>query len=336
MLAHAFGASIHQQRVTFAGGGLVVVNRGTHDWSTDGVVLPRYGFVAQAGMAGADITRRDGQVSAIARNGKLLFVDARPTAAADRAFVAVKAARLDDLGGGQGRLRLDWEVLYPVPDAYHPFIHFSTTQRKEREGIVFQGDSKVPAAKWRQPGKFSSTLDVAFPQGDKLPGGLAVRIGFYAPSQQGTRLRMAGNVDHGGRVRCGTITRARTGPCVGQRTRPRKTALLLQGRQNLSGKRIDFGPVVTAGAFRLDATKSAQWVLTPLPNSLAFAVEIKLDQLAAAGARVARIQSQDENGKDLDAIRFEQTGDRLGFQTATDAFTYRIDFGPGKAPANLQ
>ena len=96
----------------------------------------------------------------------------------------------------------------------------------------------------------------------------------------------------------------------------------------MTGKTVDFGPVATAGAFRLDATKPAEWVLTPLPDSLAFAVEIRLDQLGAAGAKVARIQPQDESGKDLDAVGFGQTGDRLRFQTATEAFAYRITFRP--------
>ena len=327
LLAHEFGTSIHQQRVTFADGALVVANRGTRDWSTDGVVLPRYGFVAHAGTTSADITRRTGQVSAMARNGKLLFVDARSMVAADRAFVAVKAVGLDDLGGGHGRLRLDWEVLHPVSEAYHPFIHFTTTQLQEKEGILFQGDSKVPAAKWRQPGKFSSTLDVALPQGEKLPDGLGIRIGFYAPHKQGVRLRMAGNLDHGGRVRCGTIKRAKDGALSWTADLVEEDSLLLQSRQNLSGNVIDFGPVATSGAFRLDTTKSAEWVLTPLPDSLAFAVEIKLDQLGAAGAKVTRIQPQDETGKDMDALRFEQTGDRLGFKTTADAFAYRIDLG---------
>ena len=77
----------------------------------------------------------------------------------------------------------------------------------------------------------------------------------------------------------------------------------------------------------LDTTKASDWVLTPLPNSLPCAVEIKLDQLGAAGAKVTRIQPQDEAGKDLDAARFEQTGDRLRFQTAAAAFAYRISLG---------
>ena len=324
MLAHEFAASIHQQRVTFTDGALVVANRGTIDWSTDGVVLPRYGFVAHAGTASADITLRDGQVSAMARNGKVLFVDARPTTAANRGFVGVKVAGLDDLGEGHGRLRLDWEVLHPVPEAYHPFIHFTTTQRQEHEGIVSQGASKVAAAKWRQPGKFNSTVDFTFPQGEKLPDGLGIRIGFYVPHQQGARLHMAGNTDHGGRVRCGAIKQAKSGALSWIVDPIEEDVLLLQSRQNMTGKVIDFGPVATAGAFRLDTTKPAEWVLTPLPESLAFPVEIKLDQVGAAGVKVASIQPQDETGKDLGAARFEQTGNRLRFQTTAQAFAYRI------------
>jgi hypothetical protein len=238
--------------------------------------------------------------------------------------VGVKVAGLDDLGEGNGRLRLDWEVLHPVPEAYHPFIHFTTTQRKERECIVSQGASKVAAAKWRQPGKFSSTVDFTFPQGEKLPDGLGIRIGFYAPHQQGARLHMAGNTDHGGRVRCGAIKLAKGGALSW--IADTIDVLLLQSRQNMAGKVIDFGPVATAGAFRLDTTKPVAWVLTPLPESLAFPVEIKLDQVGAAGAKVVSIRFQDETGKDLGAGRFEQTGNRLRFQTNAETFAYRINF----------
>jgi hypothetical protein len=328
ILAHEFGASIHQQRVTFAGDAAVAVNRGMDDWKADGVILPRYGFVAQAGAASADITLRDGQVSAMARKGQLLFVDARPMNAHDSAYVGVKVAGLDDLGGGRGRLRLDWEVLQAVPEAYHLFIHFTLPSRQKDEGIVFQGTSKIPAAHWRQPGKFSSEVEFTMPQDLKLPDGLGIRIGFYAPKQQGARLRLAGNMDNGGRVRCGAIRQAKGGGALTWSADPaEEDILLLQQRQNLSGKALDFGPVITAGAFRLDATKPSEWVLTPLPDSLPFGVEIKLDQLAAAGAKVTRVQPQDETGKELDAARFEQAGDRLRFQTAADVFAYRISLG---------
>ena len=79
---------------------------------------------------------------------------------------------------------------------------------------------------------------------------------------------------------------------------------------------IDFGPVATAGAFRLDTTKAAEWVLTPLPNSLAFTVEIRLDQFGGATAKVTKIHRRRKR-KDLDAVGFGQTSDRLRFQTAT-------------------
>ena len=324
LLTHEFAANIHQQRVQFSDGAQVTVNRGATDWQVGGAVLPRYGFVARAGNVTADITRREGQVSALARNGTLLFVDARPQSPQERAYVRVQGTRFEDLGGGRGRLHLAWDVLQPVPEAYHLFIHFTNPGQKLHEGIVTQGGSKIAAAQWRQPGAFTSTVEFVMPTDVKLPEGLGVRIGFYAPKLQGGRLRMAGNADAGQRVRCGSIRQAKDGALTWSADPADEDVALLESRLNLTGKLVDFGPVRTAGAFRLDTGKAGEWLLTPLPDALPFAVELKLDQLGAAGAKVARVTSVDEDGKELAALTCTQTGDRASFQTATGAFAYRI------------
>jgi len=103
--------------------------------------------------------------------------------------------------------------------------------------------------------------------------------------------------------------------------------LLLQSRQNQAGKTLDFGPVATTGAFRLDTSHTGEWVLTPLPDSLPFAIQIKLDQLGAAGLKVTRVQPQDETGRDLAAAPCEQIGNLVSFNT-TGAFAYRIWLSP--------
>lgn len=327
MLTHEFGPSIHQQRVTFGGGAAVTANRGTNEWQTEGVVLPRYGFIARAGEVSADITLRDGQVSAMARKGRMLFVDARPVCLQDQPYVRVHGKGFEDLGGGRGRLHLDWEVLQPVPEAYHLFIHFIDPTQKLHEGLLSQGTTKVPAAQWRTPGKFSSTVEVELPHGAKLREGLGIRIGFYAPKQQGARLRMAGNTD-GTRVRCGVIKQAKGGGSLAWQPDPSdEDSAVLESRQNLAGKQLDFGPLVTSGAFRLDASKADAWVLTPLPNSLPFPIEAKLDQLGATGVKVSNIEALDEQGKILPATtHYQQTGNRIRFQTSSEVFAYRINF----------
>ena len=197
--------------MTFAGGAPVVVNRGANDWRTDGAVSPRYGFVARAGTASADITRRDGQVSAMARNGKLLFLRMRcRPRRRTRAFVAVQIAGLDDLGGGRGRLRLEWEVLHPVPEAYQPFIHFTSDAARRPEGIVFQGGTRSPRRSGGSRASSAARWTSLSRKTRRLPDGLGIRIGFYTRQHQhGPRLRMAGNADQGGRARCGTIRQAR-------------------------------------------------------------------------------------------------------------------------------
>jgi len=79
MLSHEFaGGDIHRQIVRFGGEAAVYVNRGKDDWHIGDLVLPRYGFSAKAGDARADVSRRDGLVTAYAESPRAIFADARP------------------------------------------------------------------------------------------------------------------------------------------------------------------------------------------------------------------------------------------------------------------
>ncbi len=78
LLAHRFvGNNLHRQEVIWSHG-RVVVNRDDENWAIGGALLPRYGFIADVGEHHADISRRDGMVTAMATSPGVLFVDARP------------------------------------------------------------------------------------------------------------------------------------------------------------------------------------------------------------------------------------------------------------------
>ncbi len=76
------GEDLHRQRIRWAGGGEVWVNRGAGDWRIGGRTLPQYGFYARAGNGGglveAAIERRDGVIIEWSRSAESLYVNARP------------------------------------------------------------------------------------------------------------------------------------------------------------------------------------------------------------------------------------------------------------------
>ena len=131
--AHEFGTSIHQQRADLRRGS-TRRRQPRHEGLEHRrrrVAALRLRGARRHGQRRDRVARRTGQRDGSQR--KVTVCGRAPDHVRGPRYVAVKAAGLDDLGGGHGRLRLDWEVLHPVPEAYHPFIHFTRTRRQEQE-----------------------------------------------------------------------------------------------------------------------------------------------------------------------------------------------------------
>ena len=193
---------IHRQIVRFSNGGIVRVNRGKADWTTDGVVLPSFGFDAKVGDCEADIIRRGGIISGFAKSPGLLFVDARPADVTENGgAVLPKVVGVVDLGNRRFLLRIDWLVSQQVPTGYKPFLHFVDENKSSNEGVLFQGHLSFTPAQMGAIGTYSSTAEVTVPPGIAR---FAIRFGLYQPSE-GKRIPMPGAVDGTGRARGGFI-----------------------------------------------------------------------------------------------------------------------------------
>ncbi|MFZ2640952.1 MAG: NEW3 domain-containing protein [Verrucomicrobiia bacterium] len=329
MLSHEFaGDDIHRQSVKFAGGAAVHSNRGMSDWQVDGATLPRYGFIVRAGDREAGVTRRDGVIAGFARKPGELFADARPEASENTGHVEPRVLGVEDLGNGRFRLRVECSVAQGVPDGYRAFVHFIDEKRSSHEGIVFQGNWKLDAAKLATPGTCPAIIESSVPESVKLPATVAVRCGFYHPGKGGSRLAMRGAVDGSGRARCGRIEVKREGGRVVVAFQPEPVDPDFTARQtrvNSAGKVVDFGPVATNGAFRL-RHGGTEMELTPLPSTPAFQATLRLDRLDAAGKKVERVVMLDNDGKPSGEQPFSQKGDTLQLSHNGKAFGYRIRF----------
>jgi len=324
------GDDIHRQISRFSNGGEARVNRGKTDWKTGGRLLPPFGFFAKAGGCEADVTRRDGVISACAKSPGVLFVDARPDVSDAGGLVLPEVAGVEDLGNRRFRLRIDWQVQRPVPPGFKPFVHFVDEKRAEDEGILFQGGLVLDPAKLSAAGKCSSTAEVAVPDSIAAPADIAVRFGLFHPGMEGKRLPMPVAMDRAGRARGGIIHVGQTA-ISWQPEPPDPDKAERSGRLNMGGSMVDFGPASTNGAFRLTHSGTS-WQLIPLPGSPAFQIELRLDQLGASGQNVREITALNEGGKAEPPVAFHQDGGTVRFATFDKVFAYRISLdSPARA-----
>jgi hypothetical protein len=96
------------------------------------------------------------------------------------------------------------------------------------------------------------------------------------------------------------------------------------GRWNEKKMPIDFGPLITEGAFRCQV-KENMIVVTPLPDIDPFTIEMLIDKLAAAGGRqVKSISAVDESGNIIRDVEFDGSANRVKFHTQSKEFAYHL------------
>ncbi len=71
------GGDIHRQIVRYTGGKQVWVNRSDTPWAVEGVVLPKYGYLARGSQVDQRLTLEAGQPLEVMRAGDILYVDFR-------------------------------------------------------------------------------------------------------------------------------------------------------------------------------------------------------------------------------------------------------------------
>ncbi|MBN2450519.1 MAG: hypothetical protein JXR77_09015 [Lentisphaeria bacterium] len=323
--AHRFhDDTIFRQQTIFGDGSRVWTNRGVEPWTVQGRTLPEYGFWVETPGGEAGVFSVAGQRVGWARSGGTLFADARPLHAPGvRRQVSTKV-----LGGryaGEGRFELDveWTVLQPLAEGTVPFVHILHPAAREGENILHHGHMDVDRERLLQPGRLNAGIRVDIPA-DSPGGTYRVRYGLYNPKRGGERLVPEGDVD-GSRARGGLLrVEMADGRVAAARYEPEPPPDAAAGL-NREGRAIDFGPVSTNGAFRLLRDRADEWLLIPLPGSLAFAAELDLDALGARGP-VAAVEPVGPTRHPVAAPVLAREGSRVRLQLEADAFAYRIRF----------
>lgn len=316
------GGDLHRQIVTWANGATVYVNRGETDWEVAGQVLPPFGFWAEAGEVKAGIIRRQGVVADFAQSPTHLFVDARPLPPFGGVRVKPQVAQVRHLGGRQLEIVFTWDVQQELDRDYLVYVHFIHPSSKQGEKIAFQGDHRPEPGTRAWRGRVQSRTRVTVPDEWK-PGEYGIRVGLWDP-ERGRRLRLQGQLDSTGRNILGTlVVEGKDETVTDIRFVPPKP----EGRPvrwNVAGKSLDFGPVVTDGAFRLSLT-GEELELLPLPDSPAFGATVHLRQLLARPVKVQRVQIIDEERQTVGELDFTFRDGVLHLQVPAGIFGLRME-----------
>jgi hypothetical protein len=281
------------------------------------VELPEYGFYVKTPKVTAGVVLIDGQRAAFSKSDKAFFADARPLfnpSGRARAESSVKGGRY--VGNGAFEVDLQFNLM-EAASSYRPFVHICNTEVGEgNERIAFQANVPMDMALLERAGSFGVTVPVRIP--DNMPAGMyTVRYGFYRPSD-GNRLGIVGVTDNTGRIKGGELHIEKDGDKFTQGRYVNEDNRAADGL-NVEGKMVDFGGIVTDGAFRLVYDSRKEWRVIPLPGSRAFKAEIAIPR---------KVKSVEAIEPANDTAKMEWAQDKTTLKLSCDgrAFGYRVVF----------
>jgi len=314
-----FEDDVYRQITRFGESCVVRANRGSKPWHVGDSLLPQYGFITDAGSCHASITVRDGYPTGFAQSPGITFVDARPRAKEGKVASRVIGAKY--LGGGKFDVAIEWEVFEPLPDYYVPFVHVTHPEATHQgERIAIHASMSIDRKLFGQPGVHRARSLIHIPS-TSYGGEYGFRYGLYARGHGGSRLTIMGQVANG-RVLGGSLfVRIEEGKVVSGEYHPQPT---LPTKRNTDGKLIDFGTITTNGAFRL-LHHGKRWTLLPLPGSIPFAAQLRLDGLGPSGANVTKVTALSQARESLREERFTQADGVVTLNLNGNAFRYEIE-----------
>ncbi len=330
---HTFGPTIKQQHTVFSGDCMVWANRGSNMlWQVaGGRLLPEYGFYVTTPDAKAGVILIDSQRVGFAKAPGIYFADARPRVNKfSRAKITSLTVAGEYKGVGVFDLTFGWKVLDTLPDGYVPFLHVCSenTEYKGREGIVFQPQMSMDLSLLKRTGDFTSSARFTFPP--NLPAGeYQIRYGMYDP-KAGSRLSIKGLTDSGMRVMGGKLTLDKQGARFTDGSFALETdATDAEQRRygiNVDGRMIDFGPLLTDGAFRLIHSGRKQWQVIPLPGSQPFNTAIRLDAFGLQSATVVSVAKHEPLHTSASDPEWQVSEEVLHIKCDAQSFSYLINF----------
>jgi hypothetical protein len=291
--------------------------------------LPQWGFLAIGPNTEVSTSLRDGKVADYAECLEYLFADARtwfdlPYRHGPKA-IEPRLRSAEYLGSNKLRVTYEWIVNDTLgTNNYVCFVHGINAAATSSQGIVFQGDHALPkpTSQWR-PGDVIVDGPHELVVSDQFST-YDLTIGLY----RGERVRLQG-VDEGGnrivlaRLKveqpAGQITNI-TVEKVTSATRPQVAVneADFKAHTNPSGTWIDFGPIATDGAVKINLEPD-RLVVFPYPRDEDFRVSLDMKSLLP-GLNLARLQVRvlaAGDQRDLGPAKFKLEDGRLTVSVGT-------------------
>ncbi|MHC4641174.1 MAG: glycoside hydrolase family protein [Planctomycetota bacterium] len=316
---------IHRQLIKWKSGAQVFVNRGDKDWQVGGKTLPQYGYFAKNGQIESSIEKINGILVEQSRGPSRCYFNARGFSQDATLAISPTADSVEYLGDRRFKLIVNWNVQRAAPKNLQIFIHFNNPKSERPDKIAFQsGGNPAPGtSKWAGSITTGGNWIAQIPR-NYGAGEYKITIGLWNPST-GRRFALYGDDDGSARYNIGKLVAEGTDEKITNirlvKHIPKPQPPL---RWNVGRIPIDFGPIVTEGAFRCQLNKNTI-VVTPLPGLEPFMVTLRTDKLTGTKDKYATsVTAIDADGKDIRNVEFDAQNTWIQFQTREDEFAYKI------------
>jgi hypothetical protein len=321
---------IHRPEVRWAGGMRVRVNRGTGDWTVDGRVLPANGILAENGTTWSVVERIDGRVVEHSAWPGGYYVNSRTGRPAGAPLpMSPRPGKFEAVGPLRFKLPVRWTLAWPAKVDAGVFLHvLGPEEDGGPENILAQGDHRpeVPVREWNGAMVTGEGHVVSLPP-DLAAGRYEVVAGLFNRSG---RFALLGEAAGRTRYRVGTLVVAANGALSFEPG----TVAPPEIRGNPPGTMVDFGPVVTDGATRVEEG-ARELTITPLPDSGAMRVELRVPQGWPVGGEWSAVVVG-RDGTDGEEVPATLAGARVVMMTRPGDFAYRLRVKDGHKTGTFQ
>jgi hypothetical protein len=277
-----------RQRIRYDSGLTLWVNWRPEVWEVEGHRLPQWGFLALGPETRVATELHGPRVADYAECPEYIFADARTDSSASGARpqkdIEPRLASFKYLGDGRAKVTYEWIVNDTLAADCQCLVHGVNSGSAQPEQIVFQGDHvlKQPTSTWRAgarviDGPHEITVPATFDHYDLV-------IGLY----KGQRVRLKGTASTDDRVVVARLVLGRSGGRVTGITvdpppkiETPKDEADFSAHLNPPGTWIDFGPVATDGAVKINREKE-RLIIFPYPRDKKFRASLELKALAPA------------------------------------------------------
>ncbi|MDD5522390.1 MAG: DUF5696 domain-containing protein [Kiritimatiellae bacterium] len=320
--------NVHHLIVRWKSGTVVYVNRGQGDWIIAGHTLPQYGYYARNGVVESTIERINGGVVEWSHGHNGTYVNGRGFHQDPPLDICPSAEKIEYLGERSFKLFANWEIREPLSKNLNVSYSFTRPRPGRYTEYTFSGGGK-PAkvtSQWQGHVTTGDSWKINIPP-DFPVGTYEISVGLYEPGKgRSGRYRMLGDEDSEKRYRIGNlIVEGNNTNITGISLEKLPSVNTDLALNEYNKTKTDFGTVSTKGAFRYQIM-NRKLLLTPLPHTEAFQINLQLEKILGRPARIDSVEAVDPEGRNLRQVDFKLDGKVLVFTTAKEEFAYRINF----------